>query len=166
MAFLRDAMLANQDVLANQEITIPIPFMNSFPLEPLAKLGRFFNVSECNEWYMFQFRPDTPHEDRLFFGENEGSPSGTWRSEKSFGMLKGGENILEMPCGQINRTVPYFKELDPKIGRPNEVVYDAVQKLSAESLKMELRNQAIAGLEKVPDGILTVAEANTERFTY
>ena len=31
---------------------------------------------------------------------------------KSRGMLKGGKNILEMPCKEIKRSVPYFKFYD------------------------------------------------------
>lgn len=30
----------------------------------------------------------------------------------SSGMLKGGVNILEMPCLEANKTVPYFREMN------------------------------------------------------
>jgi hypothetical protein len=30
----------------------------------------------------------------------------------SSGMLKGGKNILEMPCQEIGLSVPYFKDIE------------------------------------------------------
>lgn len=33
----------------------------------------FFNVSECNEWYLFQFDQNIKESDKQFFGQNEGT---------------------------------------------------------------------------------------------
>jgi hypothetical protein len=51
--FIRDALVANSDVLANININLPVPFIYNFPLKPLASFGMFFNVTECDEWYMY-----------------------------------------------------------------------------------------------------------------
>jgi hypothetical protein len=103
----------------------------------------------------------------MFFGHNEGTPivnNSIFMSHKSDGMLKGGDGILEIPCEQISKTIPYFEELKTDDGRPNEYVYDVVSNLSQEALKMELRHEAIEGLENVPDGILNVKESNARKF--
>jgi hypothetical protein len=31
---------------------------------------------------------------------------------ESYGLLNGKQNIIEYPCKEINRTVPYFESLD------------------------------------------------------
>ena len=74
MSFLRDAILSNSDMLANKDFNQPIPYIYNIPLAPLAKLGQFFNVSECDEWYMYQFDENTKPEDKEYFGYNEGLP--------------------------------------------------------------------------------------------
>jgi hypothetical protein len=46
-------------------------------------------------------------------------------------MLTGGLNMLGTPCEDVNRTVPYFKEVDLKTeGSVNKVVFDALSNLS------------------------------------
>jgi hypothetical protein len=64
LVFLREAVLANSDVLANKTISLPIPYIYNLPMKPLASFGQFFNVTECDEWYMFQFDAHTKPEDR------------------------------------------------------------------------------------------------------
>lgn len=81
-------------------------------------------------------------------------------------MLKGGNNIMEMPCQEIEKTVPYFQELLIEDGIPNQVVFDIVSNLSEEALKMELRHEAIEGLERVPDGILNIYESNAKKLNF
>lgn len=67
-------------------------------------------MTECNEWYLYHFNKSTTTEaDRAYFGSNEGVPM---RRPESSGMLKGGRNILEMPCQEVNRSVPFFVELE------------------------------------------------------
>jgi len=62
--FVRDVIVSNSDVFANINISLPIPFILNFPLQPLAAFGKFFNVTECDEWYMFQFDNQTSKADR------------------------------------------------------------------------------------------------------
>jgi len=69
-------------------------------------------------------------------------------------MLTGGINILETPCQDVNRSVPYFKELDRKEGRSNEVVYQRFGKLSEQAISVTLKHISAAGLKDIPDGIL------------
>ena len=73
--FLREAIVSNSSVFANQEISLPIPFWYNVPLAPVSRLGQFFNVSDCLEWYQFAFNRSTAtQEDIDFFGFNTGEP--------------------------------------------------------------------------------------------
>ena len=103
---LRTAVLANAEVIANLNIVVPIPFVYNIPMKPLSNFESIvFNVSDCNEWYMFTFDENIKEEEKKYFGKNEGIPL---LNPKSEGMLKSGTNILDIPCKEINRTVPYF----------------------------------------------------------
>lgn len=105
---LRAAVLANAEVIANINIIVPIPFIYNIPMKPLSNFESIvFNVSECDEWYMYTFEEDTPQTDKDFFGFNPGEPLLRPRDE---GMLRAGRNVLTSPCKEINRTVPYFLE--------------------------------------------------------
>lgn len=170
IAFIRDAILSNQDVLANAEYKPPVPFLVNFPLQPVTKLlDSFVNVQDCQEWYMYQFDANVSASDREYFGHNEGSSvigNSFVKQDKnsSSGMLKGGKNIMEIPCASVNKTVPFFKEL--KKGSQNQEMYDIVNRLSDQHLELELRGQDVDGLDQVPDGMLKIAESNKNKFRY
>jgi hypothetical protein len=52
------------------------------------------------------------------------------RNPKSRGMLKGGgKNIFEMPCKEINRSVPYFKLHDKNEPSMNEYTFKTYETL-------------------------------------
>ena len=73
---------------------------------------------------MYSFNNETTGiEDQEYFGTNDGIPI---RNPKSSGMLQGGKNILEYPCQNVSRSVPYFKKHDnSKNGKNmNEEIYD------------------------------------------
>ena len=54
---------------------------------------------------------------------------------ESSGMLSGGKGILEMPCKNINRSVPWFEEFDPTKGEyPNKFIYDKFDELSEKEV--------------------------------
>jgi hypothetical protein len=53
VCFVREVVLSNADVIANQKISIPIPFFYNLPLKPLAIFGAYFNATECDEWYLY-----------------------------------------------------------------------------------------------------------------
>lgn len=54
---------------------------------------------------MYSFENENDKASRDFFGYNEGTP---WERPNSTGMLKANYNILNYPCPDTNRTVPYF----------------------------------------------------------
>lgn len=75
ICFLRKVCLANSEFISNTEIRLPVPFFYNVPLKPLSSLpGSIFNVTDCNEWYMYQFNEGVTPEDRTFFGHNTGVP--------------------------------------------------------------------------------------------
>ena len=157
-------VLANAGVVANLNIIVPIPFIYNIPLKPLSNFENIvFNVSECNEWYLYTFEPDTPQEDKEFFGRNPGSPL---LRPQDKGMLKSGTNVLTIPCKDVNKTVPYFLEHEKDIGggrkgeTPNEYVFRKMMALNDLPINMTDKLTAVTGLEEVPDGILRVARAN------
>lgn len=60
MHILRHAVLANAEVIANINIIVPVPFFYNIPMKPLSNFENIvFNVSECDEWYMYTFENDT-----------------------------------------------------------------------------------------------------------
>lgn len=105
---LKTLILSNAEAFANVAVMLPIPFIYNFPMKPLSNFENIvFNVSDCNEWYMYKFASNVSLEDRTFFGENKGAPL---RSPKSSGLLSSGANMMTFPCQEANRTVPYFME--------------------------------------------------------
>ena len=109
MRFLMEGVLQNSDALMNKPIKFPIPIFFNIPMKPLASFGVMFNATDCFEWYMYQFNANVSQHDRDYFGSNTGYPL---KKHESSGMLQGGQNILETPCYSVNRTVPYFVEID------------------------------------------------------
>ena len=93
----------------DKTLYIPVPYLFNVPYMPLQSLVSYFNISDCNQWYMYDFDKDAPADTREFWGENAGTPM---LRPESYGILNGRKNILEYPCKAINRTVPYFEELD------------------------------------------------------
>lgn len=162
MSLIRDILASNADVLANQKVEIPIPHFFNLPLKSFNSLGLFFNITECDEYYLYQFANGTTQEDRDYFGYNEGVPL---EKPRSAGMLKGGRNILESPCIEVNRSVPYF--VPTKEGMTaNEQVYKVLHEMSEKDLSLTLKHLQAVGAEEIPDGVLTVYEANKKRFNY
>jgi hypothetical protein len=42
-------------VFANKEIAVPIPHYYNLPLKAISAIGAIFNVTSCDEWYMYSF---------------------------------------------------------------------------------------------------------------
>lgn len=78
---------------------------------------------------------------------------------ESAGMLKGGKNILESPCLEVNRSVPYFVPTNPG-NTANEQVYKVLHEMSEKELSLTLKHLQAVGAEEIPDGILTIYESN------
>ena len=113
---------------------------------------------------MYSFENSTPKEDREFFGHNSGLPM---LNPESSGMLKGGKSILEMPCKDINRSVPYFKEHDEnKNGTMNDHVYNFFEGISSTAIDFTDKSQIVPDLEHVPDGMLKIKSSNEKNLNY
>lgn len=54
---------------------------------------------------MYQFDEKVKNSDREFWGENKGVPM---EKPVSRGMINGNQNIMEYPCKEIGKSVPYF----------------------------------------------------------
>ena len=79
-------------------------------------------------------------------------------------MLKGGSNILETPCAQIGKTVPYFKEMTE--GTSNQKLYDVFRSFTDSTVSLTKKHLSIDGLEEIPDGVLVVRKSNEKQFEY
>jgi hypothetical protein len=163
--FLKAATIANIEVFANMNIAVPIPFVYSVPLKPLSNFPdqSVFNVTQCLEWYMYAFGPETNQEDRDYFGTNTGLPN------ERKGMLQDG--LLTTPCNEIGRNVPYFEEL-PKWGNMefNETMNEYVDRhfhyISLNPVNVHNKNEVVDGTELIPDGMIKVERASKEQFNY
>ena len=176
----------------NDTVALPIPFFYNIPLKPFRSFGAFtfFNVTECNEWYLYKFNStSTDESDRAYFGHNEGVPM---TKPKSSGLLSGGKNILEIPCSEVNRSVPFFVELkenDDKMDDPqkraeflgnarevlspgrnrttlNKYMWEELRDLEQEDFNINSKQSSLSGLYKVPDGMIEIQKANKDEFAY
>mmetsp|Transcript_15182 Transcript_15182/g.23439 ORF Transcript_15182/g.23439 Transcript_15182/m.23439 type:complete len:127 (-) Transcript_15182:736-1116(-) len=105
LMFLQIGFLNNSQILMNQEISLPIPYWFNLPLKALSSLRSFIHVTDCQEWYYYQFTENATDRDISYFGSNEGLPM---TNPESSGMLTGGQGFLETACPDIDRSVPYF----------------------------------------------------------
>jgi len=87
-------------------IAVPIPFIYNMPLKPLSNFeSTVFSVTDCNEWYMYNFGAEATEADKAYFGFNDGVPM---TKPVSSGMMTQGHGMLSTPCKEVNRTSPYF----------------------------------------------------------
>jgi hypothetical protein len=52
---MREMGGSNLKMLAGASLYIPIPFFFNIPYKPFSALGLLFNITECDQWYMYQF---------------------------------------------------------------------------------------------------------------
>lgn len=83
-------------------------------------------------------------------------------------MLQSGKNILDYPCKEVNRSVPYFKKFDEKdYGKTmNQHIWKVLDSLAENFLDTYSKNYEIGGLEEVPDGMVEIGKANKENLAY
>lgn len=81
-------------------------------------------------------------------------------------MLKGGQNILEMPCYSIRKTVPYFKELNLSEGSINNHLAKVTKQLSKQGINLDKRDAAVNGSDDIPDGAFLIYESNEKKLSY
>ncbi len=73
-------------------------------------------------------------------------------------------SMLSMPCIDENKSVPYFKEYKEKEKSIYDYVYWEMDKIFKNEIDMAHKNSFIPGLEGVPDGSVTIKEANKKKL--
>lgn len=165
LMFLREAVVESTQLFANQEVSVPIPFYYNLPLKALSSLGALFNVTDCDEWYLYSFNNQTATQhDKDYFGFNQGQHI---TNPRGSGMLQSGKNILDYPCLKANRSVPYFKPFEDSGGESmNQHIYDLLDSMSSEFLDTYSKNNEIKGADQLPDGMLEIGRANQNELAY
>lgn len=112
-------------------MSLPFPLLNNVPFKSITTFGSPYNITDCNEWYLYRFDNSSDVQAQMFFGSNHGTPIS---SPVSKGMLTNGKNIAAVPCWEVNRTVPYFIEQSKRDNEDynesiNEFVYRKLLKL-------------------------------------
>lgn len=102
---------------------------------------------------MYQFAENADDETRSFWGENRGMPM---NKPSSHGMLDGTRNVLSYPCKEINRSVPYFENLEKDDMSINQYLHSTILKMHEQSINMNDKNAYIKHSEELPDGAVTV----------
>lgn len=75
---------------------------------------------------------------------------------------------MEIPCYEMNKTVPHFIEIDlEKEGPQNQVVYGQFENLIKEKIRdIGQKGDLVKGGETIPDGMMTIHSANDDKFNY
>ena len=81
--------------------------MLNLPYSNIGGLGLPFNVTNCDQWYLYSIAEDAPEGTRDYFGTNSGYP--IYKPE-SKGMINGETGIYQSACPEVNRATPYFNE--------------------------------------------------------
>ncbi len=86
---------------------------------------------------------------------------------QSEGLINGKTNILMYPCKEIDRSVPYFEELDrTNYNDTTDYLTQTISLLHDQAVDYSDRNYPIKHLEKLPDGAITVEEAGKKKLKY
>ena len=161
---LRKLGESSLDMFTDRSLYIPIPYIFNIPYKPFQALASYFNISDCNQWYLFDFAEEATSDTREFWGENRGQPM---LKPKSHGLINGKRNILGYPCKEINRSVPYFEELDRnKYDNNNDYLSSVITILHEQKVDYSDRNYAVEHLDLMPDGMITVEEASPHKLKY
>jgi hypothetical protein len=75
-------------------------------------------VTDCQEWYLYDFDANLPKEDQEYFGQNDGTPM--W-NPKGSGLLSQ-QNNLYRPCEYLDRSAPYYLNKNTDLGLRNESI--------------------------------------------
>lgn len=79
-----------------------MPFLFNVPIYSKFKYTKdLIKISNCEEWYMYDFVNRNDTETVEFFGQNDGKGN-------SSGMLKTEVNLIQSYCDQIKRDSPYL----------------------------------------------------------
>jgi hypothetical protein len=148
-------------------IYVPFPYIYNLDYKTIASTVGFFNVSTCDTWYMYEFDKSVSSADRDFFGYNKGTPM---TNPESSGMLNANHNVLNYPCAEVQKTVPYFTEFTTQdfseFSDMNGYIYDKMEILSNEKMTMTQKDVTTVALKDVPDGAASIREVNKKKFSY
>ena len=130
-------------------------------MKPLSNFDDFFfNITDCNEWYMYQFTSNTTSRDKNFFGHNQGFPLVNPYQD---GMLS---KVLSVPCKEINKTVPYFEEANNNETINQYIYRQFLDNVMKHKIDLNDRVSAQKGLEMVPDGTIEIKRSDEKQLLY
>jgi len=154
---------SNLQYIGDLHIYVPIPQMFHLPYKPLSSLGKVFNVSECDQWYLYSFDHGASQESKDFFGYNTGSPI---HRPQSSGMINGRTSVLQYPCEEVNKSVPYFVPLSEKYRHNNEYLFDTLDLMHMQDIDLVNKYAKVEHMEKLPDGTFTIYESTPKKLRY
>lgn len=86
---------------------------------------------------------------------------------KSWGMLNSNKNnIMNYPCKEIGKSVPYFEELPKNNGTINEYLLSTIEEMQQQEMNIVKKNFYVVGVENLPDGGITIQASNSEKLKY
>ena len=139
-----------------------LPYIFNIPLYSIGQLGVLFNLTSCDQWYLYDFEDDASELTKEFWGHNEGTPIFTPNSE---GLLDGATNVLQTACPTVERAVPYFKQnLDNET--INEYLFRTLEHLNRQQIDFKNKDSEVPDLELLPDGAFKILEASEEKLQY
>ena len=101
---------------------MPVPLIFGLPYTAFATISPMLEISDCLQWYAYEFDPQVPHNDREFMGYNKGSPM---NDPDSKGVLS---NVQSFPCMHYNTSTPYFELRD---GDMDEYIFNNLNYLAS-----------------------------------
>jgi hypothetical protein len=151
---LRQLGESSLDMLTDRSLYIPIPYIFNIPYKPFHTLQDYFKISDCLQWYLFDYPASATPETRAFFGHNRGTPMLRPESE---GLINGRSNVLSYACKEANRSVPFFEELDSAAySSTHDYLKAVIYELHDQAVDYSDRNYPIRYLEKLPDGVFHI----------
>ena len=72
MHALRHLGESSLDMFTDRSLYIPIPYLFNIPYKPFQALSSYFNISDCNQWYLYDFAKEATQDTKEFWGENKG----------------------------------------------------------------------------------------------
>lgn len=148
---LRQLGESSIDMFTDRSLYIPIPYIFNIPYKPFQALSNHFNISDCLQWYLYDFASNATTQTRDFFGTNPGTPM---QKPQSHGLI---QDVLTYPCREHNRSVPYFDPLNAgEYESANEYLTEVIMMLHDQVVDYSNRNYPVLGLEKLPDGVVKV----------
>lgn len=71
----------------------------------------------------------------------------------------------ELVCPHVNRTTPYFVEANTENETVNEQLFNLFKEVNKNHIDLNDRGMVVEGIEKVPDGVITVEKASKEKLS-